>query len=160
MPRMAASEVAPVRIEKPAHDATAKKHVALAIESFHIGAEKVASIMDKEGDPEPEIPGKSEQFPPSPGDEKWMNPNRMDSKKHALSSNSHTELTPAAVLTPLCLCPSDTIGFSTNHITTACALFAASTNCARSPARPRTATRRTISTSISPTGVTRAPQKL
>jgi len=51
MPRMAASEVPPVRIEKPAHDAAAKKHVALAIESFHIAFAKVASVMDKEGNP-------------------------------------------------------------------------------------------------------------
>jgi hypothetical protein len=30
-----------------------------------------------------------------------MNPNRMDSKKHALSSYSHNELTPAVVVTPV-----------------------------------------------------------
>jgi hypothetical protein len=48
---MAKGKVAPFRTQEPAHDAAAKKHVALAIESFHIAFAKVASVMDKEGDP-------------------------------------------------------------------------------------------------------------
>ena len=72
----------------------------LPLKAVHIGAAKVANVMQKEGEPEPKIPGKPEQSPPCPGDEERMNPNRMDSKKHALSSYSHTELTPAVVVTP------------------------------------------------------------
>jgi hypothetical protein len=100
MPGMAKREVTPFRTEEPAHDAAPKDDMLLPLKAVHIAFSNVASVMQKAGRPDPEIPGKPEQPPPRPGDEKWMNPNRMDSKKHALSSYSHTQLTPAVVVTP------------------------------------------------------------
>jgi hypothetical protein len=97
---MAKGEIPPFRTEQPAHDPAAKDDMLLPLKTVHVGARHVASIMQEEGKPKPRIPGKPEQPPPCPGDEKWMNPNRMDSKEHALSSYSHTELTPAVVVTP------------------------------------------------------------
>src|ERR1039458_2705513 len=101
MPRMAKGEIPPFRTEEPAHDAAAQDDMLLPLGTIHVGAENVASVMQGESKPKLQIPRKPEQFPPCPGDEKWMNPNCMYSKEHALSSYSHTELTPAVVVTPV-----------------------------------------------------------
>src|SRR5207249_5358473 len=83
--------------------------------------------------------------------------NRNQPKNHSLGYHSHPEKPPADVLTSYSSCSTDAVRSSTRQITTASALFIAFNNCARSRARPRTATRKTISSSISLTGVTRAP---
>src|ERR1039458_2737891 len=99
MPGMAKGKIPPFRTEDPAHNAAAKDDMLLPLKAVHIAFPNVASVMQKAGSPDAEIPGKPEQSPPCPGDEERMNPNRMDSKKQALSSYSHTELTPAVVVT-------------------------------------------------------------
>jgi hypothetical protein len=88
---MAKGEVAPFRTEEPPHDAAPKDDMLLPLGTIHIGAEYVASVMQEEGKPKLHIPGKPEQSPPCPGDEERMNPNRMDSKKYTLGSDSHPE---------------------------------------------------------------------
>jgi hypothetical protein len=91
MPGMAKGKIPPFRTENPAHNAAAKDDMLLPLKAVHIAFPNVASVMQKAGRPDPEIPRKPEQFPPPIGDEQWMKPNRMDSKKYTLGSDSHPE---------------------------------------------------------------------
>ena len=84
-------KIPPFRTENPAHNAAAKDDMLLPLKAVHIAFPNVASVMQKAGRPDPEIPRKPEQFPPPIGDEQWMKPNRMDSKKYTLGSDSHPE---------------------------------------------------------------------
>src|SRR6266568_926427 len=156
---MAQDDVPPFRAEEPAHNAAAEDDMLFTGGTFHIGLEDVAQIVHKKGDPRFGIPGEAIQPPPRPRDEEGVNENRMDSENHALGPDFHglQLLTLGVRLASWCCSFPDSS--STIQSTTLCALPSARSNFATSLVRPRTETRSTSSSSISPTGVKPAPRK-
>ena len=90
VPRVSECEICPVATKEQTHDFRAQVDVAFTFLTVHIGAPKVADVVQPECRPKADVPRKTVQNPPSRRNEKRVDEKAVRSEKNALGSNSHS----------------------------------------------------------------------